>query len=246
MPLHRRLDFGNLLRLNMLDTRQYRSDQACAPVLSETRTRGGGSTIPVNTCPELRGPDRTMLGIQHESVLQDALKRSPARWNALAQSVVVAHLDSRDDPKHGDPREEHVWSDAWSGYPAARDRIINAIRDLRVSNPFVLSGDIHSFWVNRVLNDSGDPSSIVAPEIVCSSISSRLFDAKWLARSPHNKPTVVFQDGTENGYVLCELNHKHLRANLVAALNSRQRISSSRTVLKSFVVEAGNPEPVES
>jgi alkaline phosphatase D len=53
MPLYRRLRFGDLAELNLLDTRQYRDDQPC------DEDAGGGRVV---TCPERVDPRRTILG----------------------------------------------------------------------------------------------------------------------------------------------------------------------------------------
>jgi alkaline phosphatase D len=84
MPLYRRLRFGDLVELNLLDTRQYRDDQPC------DEDAGGGRVV---TCPERVDPRRTILGSHQRRWLLDGLDRSQARWNVLAQQVVMAELD---------------------------------------------------------------------------------------------------------------------------------------------------------
>ena len=82
MPLYRRLRFGDLAELNLLDTRQYRDDQPC-----DEGGRGGGRVV---TCPERVDPRRTILGDHQRRWLLRGLDRSQARWNVLAQQVVMA------------------------------------------------------------------------------------------------------------------------------------------------------------
>ena len=60
MRLYRRLQFGNLIDLSVLDTRQWRSDQAC----------GDGSQT---DCAEALDPARTMMGAEQEKWLFDNL-----------------------------------------------------------------------------------------------------------------------------------------------------------------------------
>jgi alkaline phosphatase D len=90
MPLYRRLRFGDLVEVNMLDTRQYRDDQPC--------DAGGGGGGGVVTCPERVDPRRTILGAQQRRWLLRGLDRSAARWNVLAQQVVMAELDLHPGP----------------------------------------------------------------------------------------------------------------------------------------------------
>jgi phosphodiesterase/alkaline phosphatase D-like protein len=109
MPLYRRLRFGDLVELNLLDTRQYRDNQPC------DEDAGGGRVV---TCPERVDPRRTILGSHQRRWLLDGLDRSQARWNVLAQQVVMAELDLHPGPGRA------WWSDAWDGYAADRDRIL--------------------------------------------------------------------------------------------------------------------------
>ena len=69
----------------------------------------------------------------------------------------------------------------------------------RAANPVVLTGDIHSFWVNDLTNAAGRP---VGVELVTSSIATSTYDKT--ATLPLN-PGAKFHDGTHNGYVRCEL-----------------------------------------
>jgi phosphodiesterase/alkaline phosphatase D-like protein len=60
----------------------------------------------------------------------------------LAQQVVMAELDLHPGPGRS------WWSDAWDGYAADRQRILRALWERQPANPIVLTGDIHSFFVN--------------------------------------------------------------------------------------------------
>jgi alkaline phosphatase D len=90
MPLYRRLRFGDLVEVNLLDTRQYRDDQPCG----EDGSSGGR----VVTCPERVDPRRTILGDHQRRWLLRGLDRSRADWNVLAQQVVLAWLDLHPGP----------------------------------------------------------------------------------------------------------------------------------------------------
>ena len=76
MRLHRRVGWGDLAELNVLDTRQYRSNQMC-----------GDGEFP--RCAESLGPSVTMLGREQEDWLLDGLSRSHSRWNVIAQQVMM-------------------------------------------------------------------------------------------------------------------------------------------------------------
>ncbi len=80
MLLYRRVAYGNLAEFNVLDTRQYRDDQAA-----------GDGTDPPN--PEQQDPARTLTGAAQEKWLLDGLSSSSRTWNVLVQQVFMAQRD---------------------------------------------------------------------------------------------------------------------------------------------------------
>ena len=81
--IYRRLTYGDLVRISDLDTRQYRTDQPCGDGLKAR-------------CAAALDPDATLTGPAQEKWLLDGLGSSPARWNVIAQQVVIAQYDHRD------------------------------------------------------------------------------------------------------------------------------------------------------
>lgn len=148
MQLYRRVAWGSLVTFHLLDTRQYRSDQACG---DEYRS----------DCVERFFPWRTLTGPEQERWLLDGLQRSRARWDVLGQQVFFAATDLVAGPGYG------VNPDAWDGYVANRDRVIAGMRGVR--NPVVLTGDVHAHWAAEVRDAQSVP---IATELVTSSITS--------------------------------------------------------------------------
>jgi alkaline phosphatase D len=134
----------------------------------------------------------------------------------------------------GSADSRRVYSDAWAGYPPARERLFGALAKHDVANPVVLTGDIHSFWVNELANAAG---GAVGVELVTSSIATSTYDkSATLALNPGAK----FHDGKHNGYVRCELTRAALRADIVA-IADREDARSPANVLASFEVRDGDP-----
>jgi PhoD-like phosphatase len=79
LRIHRRLRYGRLAETSLLDDRQYRSDNPC----------GDGESL---RCAAALGSEPTMLGREQEQWLTDGLGRSRARWNIVAQQLLVAQL----------------------------------------------------------------------------------------------------------------------------------------------------------
>jgi alkaline phosphatase D len=121
----------------------------------------------VVTCPDRVDPRRAILGAQQRRWLLRGLDRSAARWNVLAQQVVMAELDLHPGPGRS------WWSDAWDGYAADRQRILRALWERQPANPIVLTGDIHAFFVNDLRLSNRDPGSPVPRSAPAPASSSR-------------------------------------------------------------------------
>ena len=79
--------------------------------------------------------------------------RSRAKWNIIAQQVMMAKVDRRAGP------EQAYAMDQWSGYEAARNRVLQFLNDRSTIEPVVITGDIHSNWVADLKLDFADPKS---------------------------------------------------------------------------------------
>ena len=102
--------------------------------------------------------------------------------------------------------DTRYWTDTWDGFPAARDRLTQALAALKPANPVVLSGDYHSFWTNDVRLDSADPSSaVVATEFVGTSITSTGPSYDGLMSAMPNNPQVKFFDSRVRGYMAIDV-----------------------------------------
>ncbi len=237
------VDWGRLARFHVLDTRQHRSVQVCPNLPTAERCdfaqgrkilfggAGGANFIdPLEPgCKSaLADPARTVLGEAQERWLDGSLGGSGAAWNLIAQNVMMMTVaeGTAESPRH--------YSDAWSGYPPARERFFASLAKHGTANPVVLTGDIHSFWVNELANAAGRP---VAVELVASSIATNTYDKT--AVLPLN-PGAKFHDGLHNGYVRCELGRDRLQADIVT-IDDREDPRSGRQVAASFEVRAGEP-----
>jgi len=189
MLLYRRLQFGDLAELFVLDTRQYRTDQPC-----------GDGQKP--RCQGAYDPDATMMGPEQERWLADGMRASDARWNVLANQVLIAQLARVIDG------ERTFSMDKWDGYVAARRRLLDFLATERPSNPIVLSGDIHSNWVADLKTDFDDPSSAtVATEFVGTSISSGgdgSDGGQFIQAMQEEQPHIKFYNN-QRGYLRCSV-----------------------------------------
>jgi alkaline phosphatase D len=233
LRLHTHLDWGRLARFHILDTRQYRSWQACP----RKGRNGGSNTLDIEHCQRLPRPGRSMLGRAQERWLEQNLGESRAAWNVLAQTTPMAQFDTKPGPGR------RAWTDGWDGYPAARQRLLQTLSDKKVSNPVVLGGDVHSFNVNQLKLDFDDPDSpVVASEFVGTSVTSQAWSQDRLNRYLPDNPHMLLVDSRFRGYVRAEVGPKRFQADL-RAMESVQTRDAGCSTLASYVVEDGKPGP---
>ncbi|YAL84346.1 alkaline phosphatase D family protein [Dermacoccaceae bacterium W4C1] len=154
IQIYRRLHWGRLATFHMMDTRQYRDDQACGDGWQQD-------------CAAREDPARSITGSRQERWLLDGFAASRARWDLLGQQVFFAARD-------GDPTTGNNSSmDGWDGYTASRQRITDGWVRAGVRNPVVLTGDVHKHWASDILANHDDPNSaVVASELVSTSVTS--------------------------------------------------------------------------
>ena len=232
MRLYRTLDWGALAQFQVIDDRQYRSARACYPPELVLEHRAGPSVV--LACPEIHDPRRTILGWEQESWLHDALGRSRARWNVLAQQTQMTAYPRR-DPEHPDDPRRFETVDTWQGYPASRDRIVARWREAKVPNPLVVGGDIHAF----VASEIRDRETPVAPCMVGGSITTFAGDKLLRANTAENA-AYLFADNDVRGYGRIDLTPGHATATF-RAIREPNDPRTSAYDLAQFTVESGSP-----
>ena len=223
--------FGQLATLYNLDNRQYRHRQACTP-----GDRPGGGRINPQHCELLGQEYRTLLGEQQEGWLKRQFERSQTQWNLIGQQSLIA-------PRDMGAGMSRVWNDGWGGYPAARQRLIDAMQSTGLKNPVVLGGDLHQNWVGHILADYARPGSqAVAVEFCGTSITShtRATEAE-IERILQHSPYFVFANAEYRGYGVVDVRQHSLTTSLRAVKNIRDPASEVFT-LSRFSVDAGRSE----
>ena len=235
--LFRRFRFGRLAELNVLDTRQFRTNQPCGGPADQLPPPGDDLAF---ACGGELDPAATMTGAKQEDWLLRGLRSSDARWNVIAQQVMMSRVNFA--PTAPVPLYN---MDAWDGYAAARNRILGYVRDHTVPNAVVLTGDIHSSWAADLrANFDVAGSPVVATEFVGTSITS-VFAPEFVPaiqaalRHPSNGH-VKFFEGLLRGYVRCEVDEDRWRADF-RAVSTVLAPTSPISTLASFEVRSGEP-----
>ena len=225
MRLYRRLKFGTLIDMNVLDTRQYRSDQAC----------GGVATT---GCAAANDAARTMLGADQERWLFEQLPTVRAKWTVIAQQVPMFARDA----SGANPQAQYSM-DKWDGYTADRDRVFARLKETKAPNPIVLSGDVHMHYGSDLKMDFRNPQSeTIGAEFTNTSITSgsdgtdvaTIWD-QIRGANPHVK-----YHSARRGYIACTATPATMRADFKIL----DRVTVPDQPIRtggSVVVEAGRP-----
>jgi len=186
-------DFGRQLRINLMDTRQYRSDQPC------------GQQMPADDdCDARYNNDTSMMGREQERWLDQQLRSSEARWNVLAQQTWLTRFRY--------PGNQYNM-DQWDGYVTDQNRMLQRLSNANLSNPIVLSGDWHCGCAMDIPENFNDPESTpVAAELAGTSISSPCLWASAVETALPENPQVQYYSGDRRGYVWCDINRQRLQA----------------------------------
>jgi alkaline phosphatase D len=223
MQLYRHAAWGDLLDLNFLDTRSHRSDQPCDDSWA-------------TTCAGVTDPAAQVLGEAQEQWLYRNLERSRAHWKVLAQQIMVMDLDRREGPEAG------YNLDSWAGYRIPRQRLLDRLRDRRIRNTVVLTGDEHQNYAGELYVDSRNPEGApVAAEFVTTSISSsgdgvdqRPDGRRYLADNPFLK-----FNNAQRGYVVCDVTPQAWRTEfkVLDKVSERNGTLTTRAV---YAIESGD------
>ncbi|MDD9381753.1 alkaline phosphatase D family protein [Streptomyces sp. ZAF1911] len=140
--VYRRLQFGTLADLHLLDLRTFRSQQV-----------GIGSG-------KVDDPERSITGRAQLDWLKAGLAGSQATWKLVGTSVMISPVAFGSLPAHllgplaellGLPAGGLAINvDQWDGYTDDRRELLGHLTDRSVRNTVFLTGDIHMAWANDV------------------------------------------------------------------------------------------------
>lgn len=203
---YRQFQFGQLIDLNMLDTRFYGRDE-------QIEKFDGVAEI---------DEKRTLLGVEQENWLQNnllAAKNKGTKWKMLGQQVQMMQFRVFGS---------YVNKDAWDGYQASRNRLLSFIETNQIDNVVVLTGDIHSSWAAEISpnpydKDTYDPqtskgavavefvtSSVTSPTIPIPGVQQLVGDAAKVLRAEN--PHIKYIDFKNRGFVRMKITPEKVQA----------------------------------
>lgn len=237
LRIWRDFQFGDLLDLIMLDTRQYSRDT-------------GDLTSNWELLGKIRDDQaRTLMGSRQESWFYRKLKESAkrkAKWRFIGQQIVFANVYDNSTGLGYNP-------DAWDGYRANKNRTLEAFVNNKIENNIILSGDSHANYVSDIIwegkkdYDQKTGKGAVAVEFAGTAVSSpgpvgadgTLELGQAAARIVVSKsPSVQWQESFYRGYYELKVNHDKVTADFFGTPNIRER-SGKEIKLASFQVNKG-------
>jgi alkaline phosphatase D len=200
--MFRRLRFGSLAELSMLDLRTYRDQQAKTPAPSPVPSPQGGG-------------DGTITGRAQLDWLKQRLRRGGPQWKLVGNPVMIAPVtfaqlphdlvDPVNDVTGLLPRDGAPYNvDQWDGYTRDRRELFEHIRDQGLRDVAFLTGDIHSGWACDLPYDAstyplGDSAGV---ELVCTSVTSN--NLKDITGSPPRTSSLAVE-------AVIQTNNRHVK-----------------------------------
>jgi alkaline phosphatase D len=220
--MYRRLDYGGLMRINILDRRSYRS----IPLCEKPESRN---------CVETRNRPDTMLGETQERWLGEGLGNG-ATWNMFGLGGLVMPFDRslQKVPTKG--------YDNWSGYPDARERLVKMIQDRGLKNVVITGGDSHMCFIGNVPSRRDDlESTPVASELHATSIASNSGNGLPIGPDPRaasNPHMALIHD--QRGYLLLDVDAKRWTTS-VRVVDQALKPGGNISTLGQYVISPDRP-----
>ncbi|MCH8180845.1 MAG: alkaline phosphatase D family protein [Proteobacteria bacterium] len=216
LKVYRNFQFGSFLDLFMIENRTYRSAHACG------EGDIGQRYFPLG-CTQYASTEQTLLGAKQHNWLVEGLTQSRATWKLMGNQtffgrLAVTFLGTQLAPLN---------VDAWDGFQAERRALTGALRDAKVRNFLVATGDLHTYMTSNIKHDYGnlnplDFDNYVGAEFMTPSVTSSNLAEMLSAKADEttkvligralaepavrlNNPHIQFFDSSRQGYSTLEL-----------------------------------------
>ena len=190
--------------------------------------------------------DREMLGAAQIDYIGSALRKSVADgqpWRLIANQVTMAKVTAPNLEPHVTEAYsielESQWDqarafikfstlglpanlDAWDGYPAARERFYQTVREAGADGLVVVTGDTHTWWANDLVAEDGDH---VGVELGVHSVTSpspyrKEFlggkGADYALLTTKENKDVRYLSGENHGYISLSVTREKIDATFMA------------------------------
>ncbi len=187
--IFRRLTFGDLAEITMLDLRTYRDEQLAA-----------------QQDPEQADPDRTITGRSQMDYLKASLVRQTSQWKLVGNPVMITPVTFAGIPRElikpvNDtvgllPQDGVPYNvDQWDGYTDDRREVFEHLRDNGITDSLFVTGDIHSGWACDLPADKATypgTRDSVGVEFVATSVTSN--NLKDITGTPRRTTSIAVEE----------------------------------------------------
>ncbi len=241
----RSYSYGDLLTLCAIETRlMARARQfEYSEIVRDLKT---GADVEHFKTEILWDESREMLGSAQTDYLSRTIRQSVndgQPWRLIANQIIMAKVITPDLNPHMSEEEidalQATWDqgrafvevsklglptnfDAWDGYPAARERFYEMVRDAGGDGMIVVTGDTHTWWANDLTDRNGKRRGV---ELGTHSVTSpspygnNFLDGKggqYTALTAHENEDVRYISGEDHGYIDLEIGHETATARYMA------------------------------
>lgn len=244
--LLRDFQWGDMVTLATLETRlMARSEQLEYSVIGPSLATPEG--LEKFKTVDLVDEGRELLGHPQIKRLSKTMTKSVAagtRWRVIANQIIMAEVMAPNlTPLANSPAIAEIAkvfppimdfialstldiplnTDAWDGYPAARDRFYASMQEAGSSDLIVLTGDTHEWWANELRDSSGRRMGVeLGTNAVTSPGASTYFGPEGATYSrllSERNAMVTHHDPDGKGYIDLFLTQNEAKAIFVSVDN---------------------------
>ena len=250
LRIYRDFSWGRLASIYATDSRQYRTPQI-THLYSLSNDVGPAFLGQLNATGDIYGADQF-------NWLAGRFAASRSTWDVLLNEVMVGRFrfpNPNDLPAilghliaPPTPDQALANLDEWDGYAPFRRKVMGLLATR--PSPVVLTGDIHSTWVNNLrLNPDDTTTPVVATEFVSASITSQGFtqgipDAYIRPLNAYYNPDAQYFQAERHGYNVCTVTPTEFRTD-VRLVDSISTPTSLVSTASSWVTRAGIPGAIQ-
>ena len=239
--LFRSYSFGDLLTITAIETRlmarakQFQYSEILPKLNSKTDVDEFLNTTLWDT-------SREILGTEQLAFIKNAFQKSVADkqpWRVVANQITMARVTAPDLNPHVTEEEieelQADWDqgrafvetsalglpsnfDAWDGYPAAREKFYDTVRDTGSDGMIVITGDTHTWWANDLIARNGDhmgvelgTHSVTSPSPYAKSFLNGR-GAEYALLTNQLNSDVRYLNGENHGFIDLTITKKRARA----------------------------------
>lgn len=201
--IFRRLSYGDLVDIIMLDTRLWGRDEQ----------------VEAADVAAIHDPARSILGFDQEAWLAERLIESPAQWKLIGQQVMLAQwkVTAATIAEGGGLVGN---TDGWDGYDASRRRFFEVVRANAISDVIVLTGDVHSSWASELTEDPHDPElydretgrGSLGVEFVAPGVTNTFIAGIPPTIFTRANPHIKYGETTQRGYIVLDITAQRAQA----------------------------------